>query len=161
MKRRGRKSGSFMTFWNRSNSVLSYPGALMIPHISSTYGAGQVASSSQLQSTGLGCSSKQDQGIDRDRRSGDFRIREVGFEADRVVISRGFVSKSIQAVEIEHRPGRFDAIEPSTNLRILEESWCNHGTAYQRYLKFRQLPHGRQVRRRWARAEMRLRQFAN
>ena len=34
--------------------------------------------------------------------------------------------KSIETVEFEHRPGRFDAIEPSTNLRILEESWCNH-----------------------------------
>jgi hypothetical protein len=41
----------------------------------------------------------QDQGIGRDRRSGDFRISEVGFEADRVVTSRGRVTKSIQAVE--------------------------------------------------------------
>jgi hypothetical protein len=38
------------------------------------YDAGQVASSRQLQSTCLGCASKQDQGIGRDRRSGDFRI---------------------------------------------------------------------------------------
>jgi hypothetical protein len=53
-----------------------------------------------------------------DRRSGDFHIGEVGFEADRVVISRGFVTKSIQAVEFEHRPGRFDAIEPPTNFGI-------------------------------------------
>jgi hypothetical protein len=36
--------------------------------------AGQVAGRGQLQSTGLGCSAKQDQGIGRDRRSGDFRI---------------------------------------------------------------------------------------
>ena len=85
-------------------------------NISST--TGQVASRSQLQSTGIGCSSKQDQGIGRDRRSGDFRIGEVGFEADRVVTSRGLVTKSIQAVEFEHRPGRFDAIQPSTNFGI-------------------------------------------
>ena len=85
------------------------------------YGTGQVAGRSQLQSTGLGCSSKQDQRIGRDRRSGDFRIGEVGFEADRVVTSRGLVTKSIQAVEFEHRPGRFDAIQPSTNLGILLE----------------------------------------
>ncbi len=83
------------------------------------HGTGQVASCSQPQSTGIGCSSKQDQGIGRDRRSGDFRIGEVGFEADRVVTSRGLVTKSILAVEFEHRPGRFDAVEPSTNLGIL------------------------------------------
>ena len=34
--------------------------------------------------------------------------------------------KSIEAVEVKHRPGRFDAIEPSTNLRIFQKSWCNH-----------------------------------
>ena len=90
------------------------------------HGAGQVARRGQLQSTGIGCSSKQNQGIGRNRRSGDFRIGEVGFEADRVVTARGLVSKSIQAVEFEHRPGRFDAIQPSTNFGILEESWCNH-----------------------------------
>src|ERR1700730_16261401 len=66
------------------------------------HGAGQVAGRGQLQSTGIGCSSKQDQGIGRDRRSGDFRIGEVGFEADRVVTSRGLVTKSVQAVEFEH-----------------------------------------------------------
>ena len=82
-------------------------------NISST--TGQVASRSQLQSTGIGCSSKQDQGIGRDRRFGDFRIGEVGLEADRMVTSRGLVTKSIQAVEFEHRPGRFAAIQPSTN----------------------------------------------
>ena len=95
-------------------------------NISST--TGQVASRSQLQSTGIGCSSKQDQGTGRDRRSGDFRIGEVGFEADCVGATRGLVTKSIQAVEFEHRPGRFDAIQPPTNLRILEEAWCNHDT---------------------------------
>ena len=47
-----------------------------------------------------------------------------------MVTGRGLVTKSIEAVEFEHRPGRFDAIEPSTNLGILEESWCNHDTAY-------------------------------
>src|SRR6202035_5926090 len=88
--------------------------------------AGQVAGRGQLQSTCFECSPEQDQGVGRDRRSGDFHIGEVGFEADRVVTSRRFVTKSIQAVEFEHRPGRFDAIEPSTNLGILEESWCNH-----------------------------------
>jgi hypothetical protein len=82
------------------------------------HGSGQVAGCSQLQSTGFGCSSKQDQAIGRDRRSGDFRIGEVGFETDRVVTTRGFVTKSIQAVEFEHRPGRFDAIQPSTNFGI-------------------------------------------
>jgi len=123
--------------------------------------AGQVAGRGQLQSTDLVRSLKQEQRIGRDRRSGDFRIGVVRFEADRVVTSRRLVTKSIQAVEFKHRPGRFGAIEPSTNLRILEESWCNHDTAYPRSLKFRQLRHGRQVPRRWARAEMRLRQFAN
>jgi hypothetical protein len=82
------------------------------------HGSGQVAGRSQLQSTGFGCSSKQDQAIGRDRRSGDFRIGEVGFETDRVVTTGGFVTKSIQTVEFEHRPGRFDAIQPSTNLGI-------------------------------------------
>ena len=90
------------------------------------YGAGQVASSSQLQPTDFGCSSKQDQGIGRNRRSGDFRIGEIGFEPDRVIVSRGFLSKSIQAVEFQHRPRWFDAIEPPTNFGILQESWCDH-----------------------------------
>jgi hypothetical protein len=103
------------------------------------HGAGQVAGRGQLQSTFLGCSSKQDQGIGRDRRSGDFRTGEVGFEADRVVTSRVFVTKSIQAVEFEHRPGRFDAIQPLTNLGILEESWCNHGSACLRSHDFHAL----------------------
>jgi hypothetical protein len=99
---------------------LDYPKHLL------DYGAREVASSSQLQSTGFGCSLKHDQRIGRDRRSGDFRIGEVGFESDRVVTTRGPLTKSIQAVEFEHRPGRFDAIQPSTNLGVLEESWCNH-----------------------------------
>jgi hypothetical protein len=43
----------------------------------------------------------------------------------------------------------------------LEESWCNHDTAYPRSLKSRHLRHGRQLPRRRARAEMRLRQSAN
>ena len=115
-----------MTFCTRSNSVLSYPGALMIPHISSTTTRDRLPVAVSFSPPVSALSSKQDQGISRNRRSGDFRIGEVGFEADRVVISRGFVTKSVQAVEFEHRPGRFDAIRPSTNLGILEESWCNH-----------------------------------
>ena len=122
---------------------------------------GQVAGRGQLQSTDLGGSPKQEQRIGRDRRSGDFHIGEVGFEADRLVATRGLVTKSIETVEFEHRPDRFDAIQPSTNVGILEESWRNHDTAYLRSLKFRQLRHGRQLPRRWARAEMRLRQSAN
>ena len=54
------------------------------------HGAGQVASCSQLQPTCLRCSSKQAQGVGRDRRSGNFRIGEVGFETDRVVTSEGW-----------------------------------------------------------------------
>jgi hypothetical protein len=69
--------------------------------------------------------------------------------------------KSIETVEFEHRPGRFNAIEPTTKLGTGEESWCNHDTAYLRSLKLRRLPHGRQVPRHWARAEVRLRQSAN
>src|SRR6266481_8255474 len=61
---------------------LNYPEHLL------DHGTGQVASCSQLQSTGIGCSSKQDQGIGRDRRSGDFRPGEVSLETDRVVASR-------------------------------------------------------------------------
>jgi hypothetical protein len=34
--------------------------------------------------------------------------------------------KSIETIEFEHRPGRFDAIQPSTNFGIFEESRCNH-----------------------------------
>ena len=98
---------------------LDYPKHLL------DYGAREVASSSQLQSTGFGCSLKHDQRIGRDRRSGDFRIGEVGFESDRVVTTRGLLTKSIQAVEFERRPGRFDAIQPSTNLGILQESCRN------------------------------------
>ena len=109
------------------------------PPSSLDHRAGQVAGRSQLR-TCLGCSSKQDQRIGRDRRSGDFRIAEVGFEADRVVISRGFVTKSIQAVEFEHRPGRFDAIPPTTNLGILEESWCGHMRSDTGLLGFYPLP---------------------
>src|SRR5260370_33164083 len=33
-----------------------------------------------------------------------------------------------ETVEFEHGPGRFDAIEPPTNLGILEESWRDHLT---------------------------------
>ena len=36
--------------------------------------------------------------------------------------------KGIETVEFEHGPGRFDAIEPATNLGILEESWRDHLT---------------------------------
>ena len=82
------------------------------------HGTGQVAGRGQLQSTCLGCSSKQKQRIGRDRRSRDFCRSQVGFEADRMVIGRGFVVKCIETVEVEYRPGRFDAIEPSANLGI-------------------------------------------
>jgi hypothetical protein len=82
------------------------------------HGTGQVAGRGQLQSTCLGCSSKQEQRIGCDRRSGDFHIGEAGFQADRAVTARGFVMQSIETVEFEHRPGRFDAIQPSTNLGI-------------------------------------------
>jgi len=82
------------------------------------HGAGQIAGRSQLQSTCLGCSSKQKQRIGWDRRSRDFCRSQVGFEADRMVIGRGFVVKCIETVEVEYRPGRFDAIEPSANLGI-------------------------------------------
>ena len=53
------------------------------------HGTGQVAGGGQLQSTGLRCSSKQDQGIGSDRRSGDFCSGEVRFEADRMVAAEG------------------------------------------------------------------------
>ena len=46
----------------------------------------------------------------------------VEFESDRVVTGGGLMPKGIQTVEFEHRPGRFDAIEPTTNVGILEES---------------------------------------
>jgi hypothetical protein len=97
-----------------------------MPNISSITARDRVAGRGQLQSTHLGCSLKQDQGIGRDRRARDFCTGEVGFETDRLVTTRGLVTKSIQALEFEHRPGRFDAIQPSTNFRVLEECWCHH-----------------------------------
>src|ERR1700758_2933400 len=53
---------------------------------------------------------------------------EVVFEADGRITGRGFVMKGIETVEFEHGPGRFDAIEPPTNLGILEESRRDHLT---------------------------------
>ena len=90
------------------------------------YDAGQVASSRQLQSTCLGCSSQQEYRIGRDRRCRDFCRSQVVFEADGRITGRGFVMKGIETVEFEHGPGRFDAIQPSTNFGILQESWRNH-----------------------------------
>jgi hypothetical protein len=73
----------------------------------------------QLLSTSLGWSPKLVQRIGRNRRSGDLRIGEVRFEADRPVGTRGLVTTGTEAIGVEHRPGRFDAIEPSKNLGIL------------------------------------------
>ena len=53
---------------------------------------------------------------------------QVVFEADGRITGRGFVMKGIETVEFERGPGRFDAIEPPTNLGILEESWRDHLT---------------------------------
>src|SRR5215469_17032792 len=47
-----------------------------------------------------------------------------------MVGTRGLVTKRVQAVEFGHRPGWFDAIQPSTNLGIIEESRSNHERAY-------------------------------
>src|SRR5438105_5572899 len=86
------------------------------------HGTGQVAGRGQLQSTCLGCSSQQEYRIGRDRGCRDFCRSQVVFEADGRITGRGFVMKGIETVEFEHGPGRFDAIEPPTNLGILEES---------------------------------------
>src|SRR5215469_7566799 len=122
----GKKSGSLMTLWNPNSSFLSYPGHSMIPHISSTKARDRLPVAVSFQSTCLRCSSKKKQQVGRNRRSGDFRVGKVGFQADRVVSTRGLVTKRVQAVEFEHRPGWFDAIQPSTNLGIIEESRSNH-----------------------------------
>jgi hypothetical protein len=91
----------------------------MIPNISSTTARDKLPVAVSFSPPVSAARQKQDQGIGCDRRTGDFRIGEVGFEADRVVARRGLVTKSIQVVEFERRPGRFDAIEPSTNFGIL------------------------------------------
>src|ERR1700674_3651165 len=53
------------------------------------HGTGQVAGRGQLQSTCLGCSSKQKERIRRDRRFRDFCRSQVGFEADGRITGRG------------------------------------------------------------------------
>ena len=93
------------------------------------HGTGQVAGRGQLQSTCLGCSSQQEYRIGRDRGCRDFCRSQVVFEADGRITGRGFVMKGIETVEFEHGPGRFDAIEPSSNFGIFQKSWCNHDTA--------------------------------
>ena len=82
------------------------------------HGAGQVASIRQFQSARLLCSSKQEQRIGGDRRSRDFYCGQIGVETDRLVVGRGFIVEGIETVEIEQRPGRFNAIQPTTNLEI-------------------------------------------
>jgi hypothetical protein len=42
------------------------------------------------------------------------------------VTSVWFVVQRIETVEVERRPDRLDAVEPATNLGILEESRRNH-----------------------------------
>jgi hypothetical protein len=51
--------------------------------------AGQIAGRGELQPTGLGCSSKQEQAVGRDRRSGDFRVGEVGVQAIGWLLAEG------------------------------------------------------------------------
>jgi hypothetical protein len=74
------------------------------------HGAGHVARRGQLQPVCLGRTSEQDLGITRDRRSQEVCLSEVGFEPDRPITGRGFVTKAVEAVQFEDRPGRLDTV---------------------------------------------------
>jgi hypothetical protein len=47
----------------------------------------------------------------------------VRLDSDRLVIAEGFIVESVETVEIEQRQGRLNAIQPTTNLEILQEPW--------------------------------------
>jgi hypothetical protein len=46
---------------------------------------------------------------------------EHGFEADRRIAGRRFIAQRIEAIELEHRPGWFDAVQPLANFWIVQK----------------------------------------
>lgn len=92
----------------------------------SDHGAGQVALLGQLQPTGFDCTSQQDHRIAGDRRSREVCGGQAGFKPDRLVACRWSVVQRIEAAKLQHRPSRFDAVQPSADFGVFEKSWSNH-----------------------------------